>query len=344
MSGPVDIGIVGLGWVARDYMLPAIAAHPGARLAAVCSVGADDFAGLAEEVGRYRTLDALIAHRPRLGAAYVATPNHLHAEQAVALLEAGIPVLCEKPMAPTATEAAEIVAAAHRTRTAYVTAYDQRHHPAHERMRELVAGGTLGRLAQIRLDYACWVGADWSDDNWRIDRERAGGGAVIDLAPHGLDLIERISGERIECLTGLLQRAVQDYPVDDGGALVGRLAGGALLAQTVGYNRPEALPRRTLTVVGTEGQLEAVDTMGQTPGGTLHLTRAADGQRAAVPYDVDRGPFLGQLEAFLRVVSGQVVARDPADDLRLVRLLEGVLRAGPPAPSCKPPVCRTDAP
>ena len=331
MKQTLDIGIVGLGWVARDYMLPALAAHPAARLAAVCSVGERDFEGLADGVARYRSLPELLAHAPRLDGVYVATPNHLHAEQAVALLEAGIPVLLEKPMAPTAAEAARIVAAAERAGAAYVTAYDQRHHPAHLRMRELIAEGRLGTLTQVRIDYACWVGGDWSADNWRVDRARAGGGAVIDLAPHGLDLAETITGQRITALAGFLQHAVHDYAVDDGGALVGRFEGGALLAHTVGYNRPETLPRRLLTVVGTHGQLEAVDTMGQTPGGALTWTDAATGASAAVDFDVDAGPFLGQLAAFIEVVRGVRPARPPADDLRLVRLLEAAV-----APTPKP--------
>ena len=344
MSRPLAIGVVGLGWVARDYMLPALREEPDARLAAVCSLGARDFDGLPPAVARYRDLGAMLAAE-RLDGVYVATPNHLHVAHATACLEAGVGVLCEKLIAPTAAEAERLVAAAERTGVAYATAFDQRHHPAHVRAAELVRGGALGTLTQVRIDYACWVPSDWSPtaarggapapDNWRVDRARAGGGAVIDLAPHGLDLAEAITGQRLIHLAGVLQRVAHDYDVDDGGAFAGLLDGGAVLAHTVGYNRPERLPRRRLELVGTAGALVAVDTMGQTAGGSLAVTPAATGRPEPIAFDAATGPFAGQLRAFARLLRGGGDAtgfgerRTPRDDLRLARLLEGAVRAAP---------------
>ena len=330
---PLRLGIVGLGWVARDYMLPAIAEVPGVQLAAVCDLHAPTLPAAHQAARYYSQLGDMLAEAALEGV-YIATPNHLHAEQAVACLEAGVGVLLEKPMAPTAREAERIAEAAERTGTAYATAFDQRHHPAHRCIAELIAEGRIGILTQVRLDYACWLPDDWSPDaatggapapdNWRIDRARAGGGAVIDLAPHGLDLVEALTGQRITTLTGMYQLAVHDYGVDDGGALVGRLSGGALLAHTVGYNRPERLPRRRLELIGTAGMLTAVNTMGQTPGGTLTLTDAASGEERPIGFDVSRGPFAGQLAAFAKTLRGEVSAsaRSVADDLRLAHLLE----------------------
>ncbi len=331
---PLRIAIVGLGWVARDYMLPAIAEVAGVELVAVCDPvepAADLFA--TGTVAHYRELAELLA-RERPDAVYVATPNHLHAAQAIACLEAGVAVLCEKPMAPTAAEAEGIAAAAQRTKTPYATAFDQRHHPAHIRAAELVRGGVLGTLTQVRLDYACWLPAAWrpttgTADNWRIDRARAGGGAVIDLAPHGLDLVEVVAGQRLTHLTGYYQGGVHGfgadggYAVDDGGVLVGALDGGALLAHTVGYNRPDALPRRRLELVGTAGMLLAENTMGQTAGGTLTFVAADNGKPRRIGFDASRSPFTGQLAAFAELVRGRSrPARTVADDLRLARLLE----------------------
>ena len=334
---PLRLGIIGYGWVARDYMAPAAAAHPDVALAAVASVRDADFEGLRQNVARFSDWRALLQDGG-VDAVYVATPNHLHADPTVAALEAGIPVLCEKPLAAELPEAERMMAAVARTGTAYATAFDQRWHPAHVAARACVTGGCLGTVTQVRLDYACWVPADWTEggsakpeaapaaDNWRVDRARAGGGAVVDLAPHGLDLVEALTGQRLTRLTAELQYGVHGYGVDEGGALLGVLDGGALLVHTVGYNRPETLPRRRLELLGTGGRLLAEDTMGQTPGGHVTLTDATTGQAHDVVFDRATGPFYGQLDAFVRQVRGTYAPeRTAADDLRLARLLDGAL-------------------
>ena len=299
MVAPVRFGIVGLGWVARDYMLPALAAAgERVRLTAVVSLRPEDFAGLAPEVARFGDLTELLA-ADLVDAVYVATPNHLHRAQAVACLRAGVHVLCEKPLALTQDAVGEMRRAALDNDRWLVTAYDQRHHPAHRRMRELLRTGRLGTITQARIDYACWVPADWSGDNWRIDPGRAGGGAVIDLAPHGLDLLAWLLDDEITAVHCFLQNAVHGYGVDDGGVLSLSFAGGALATVTVAYNRPETLPRRRLEIMGTGGVLLAENTMGQTAGGALSFVDARTGRATDVPFPPREGPFGHQLLHFL---------------------------------------------
>src|SRR3712207_9160669 len=84
-----------------------------------------------------------------------------------------------------------MVSAAHEAGVLLGTAYDQRWHPAHVRLRELVP--ELGTVTALRIVYCCWLPADWTPDgrphdNWRGDRGRGGGGAAVDLAPHGVGL------------------------------------------------------------------------------------------------------------------------------------------------------------
>ena len=129
---------------------------------------------------------------------------------------------------------------------------------------------------QVHATYACWVDAGWAPDNWRVDHARSGGGAVIDLAPHVVDLVATVLGRPWDELDVRLQRAVHGYGVDDGGVVVGRL-GETLAVAQVAYCWPEALPRRRLEVVGTAGALTATDTMGQVPGGELVLADAGGG-------------------------------------------------------------------
>ena len=343
MVRPINLGIIGLGWVARDFMLPAIVRAGADRviLKAVVSKRPEDFRGLGPQTLRYTELEPCLAE-VELDAVYIATPNHLHQRQAIACLAAGIHVLCEKPLAPTYAEVETMRAAALEYDRLLITAFDQRHHPAHRRMREFVRSGRLGTPTQARIDYACWLPREWSGDNWRIDPVRAGGGAIIDLAPHGLDLLEFLLDDRITELHCFDQAKVQDYSVDDGGILTARFASGTLASQTVAYNRPETLPRRRLELIGTGGMLLAENTMGQDPGGRLTFTDAAMGETSILAFDAGGSPFYYQLLSFLdRIAENPHNNADLDRALALTRLLpygRGLPPpAAPPAPPAAPP-------
>ena len=324
-------GMAGFGWVARDYMAPGIAAA-GGRLAAVCDPDPAARAA-AEALGAHagEGLADLLAEP--LDAVYVATPNHLHRAAVEACAAAGVPVLCEKPLAATAADAQAMAAACARAGVLLGSAFDQRRHPAHRAVREAAAAGRIGVVTAVRIVYACWLGREWTGGegcngaNWRIDAAQAGGGAVMDLAPHGLDLVDALLGEPVAELSGLLQTRVQDYAVDDGGVLVGRTASGVLLTIHNGYNTPEGLPRRRLEVVGSTGQITAVDTMGQTPGGSVIVVDGATGASTPLLFDAEASPFAEQARAFAAAVRGGAHDFDVARDLHHLRLLADVYAA-----------------
>ena len=315
-------GVLGFGWVARDFAAPAMLAS-GGRLAAVADPDpAARRAGEARGARAHADMADLLAD-PGVQAIYVATPNHLHRAGVEAAAAAHKPVLCEKPMAATLADAEAMEAAIIRAGIPYGTAFDQRHHPAHVAMRQAIVAGAIGTVTAIRIVYACWVDAGFAADNWRADPARAGGGAMIDLAPHGLDLIDHLVGEPVMEVAALTQRRVHSYAVDDGGVLIGRTASGVLTQLHIAYNCPEGLPRRRLEVLGSTGQLLAENTMGQVPGGDVWLIEGASGarQRLAVPHAAI-SPFTRQMGAFARHV---LVTPDPAfslqRDLHTMRLL-----------------------
>ena len=326
MARPFRWGIAGFGWVARDFALPAM--HAEGHVLAAIADPSDSARTAAADLGvrAHRDHAALLA-QGGIDALYVATPNHLHAGPAVAALDAGIPVLCEKPMAATVADAERIARAAQNSGTLYGTAFDQRHHPAHRRMATMIGEGAIGRPIAVRIVYACWVdplfapGKGGAADNWRISAAKAGGGAVIDLALHGLDLAQMLLGEPFEQLSIMLQRRIHDYPVDDGGMLSGRTTAGTLLSAHVAYNCPETLPRRRLEILGEGGLLTATNTMGQTAGGTLTLqTDGAAPQPVA--FDTARSPFAAQIAAFANAASGAPHEFSAARDIALMRLFD----------------------
>ena len=337
MAAPIAWGIAGFGWVAADFMAPAIA-EAGDRLVAVADPSPRARAA-AERLG-LRWFDDVraLAADPVVEAIYVATPNHLHRAAVEAAASGGKAVLCEKPIAATLAEAEAAVAACGRAGVLYGTAFDQRHHPAHRRLRDLVRDGRVGTVTAVRIVYACWLGPTWSSghdggDNWRADAAKAGGGAMMDLAPHGLDLVDFLLGEPLDGVTALMQRRVHDYPVDDGALLVGRTRSGVLASLHVAYNCPDALPRRRLEIVGSAGMIVAENTMGQDAGGTLTLMDGATGEaeRIDVP-DAAASPFLGQVRAFGAALrSGRWDAFSGERDLATMRLLDQAYRTEVPS-------------
>jgi predicted dehydrogenase len=326
-------GIAGCGWVARDYVGPAIQASVNGELVALYDPDPLSRNRVKQLFGApcFDKLDAFLS-APGLGAVYVAAPNHAHRALVEAAAGAGKPVLCEKPMSTNMADAGAMVAACHRAGVRYATGFDQRFHAAHRALAELVGEGRLGTVTAIRIVYACWLPANWAGDNWRIDPRRAGGGALIDLAPHGLDLASYLLGEPLADVAAMGQARVHRYAVEDGALVMARSQSGVMVQLHVAYNCPETLPRRRLEVIGTAGQAVATDTMGQDPGGTLEWIDAATGVAQPVPVaGADRSPFLNQVEAFADAVIGEgCFPFTPERDLEIMALILQAQRMAAP--------------
>ena len=321
VSAPFRWGVAGYGWVARDYFAAGLA-EAGGTLSCVADPSAEARARAEADGARAFADLGTMLDEARPDALYVASPNRAHPDAVAVAAERGVPVLCEKPMAADLDGAEAIAEVVRATGVLYGTAFDQRHHPGHEAMAEAIADGAVGTVAAIRVAYCCWVDPAWTrgtGDNWRADPKAAGGGAVMDLAPHGLDLAQRLLGEPVVRLHVELQRRVHDYAVDDGGVLSGRTASGVLYSAHVAYNTPEALPRRRLEVVGSEGMLLAEDTMGQEPGGRVTRTDGRTGERTPLRFDADASPFTRQAAAFARAARGGIHDFDVERDIQLMR-------------------------
>ena len=329
-------GLVGCGWAARDFVAPALLASFNGELVSLLDPDPDALAMFRPLVPHAVPFtDAEAFFGSGIDAVYVATPNHLHRPLVEAAARAGKHVLCEKPMALSVEDAEAMVSACAGAGVVYATAFDQRFHVRHRKLRELIGGGALGTICSARIQYACWLPPDWSPedyprehDNWRVDPLRAGSGALFDLAPHGLDLLQYLLDDEVSEVRALGQRRVFDYPVEDGAALLVHFSRGTLAVHQVAYNMPDTLPRRTLEIQGTEGTAISLNTMGQTPGGTLQIVGAADGGRRTVEVapEEDRSPFLLQVEAFAdALLSGKPFPFPPERDLATMRVLAEAL-------------------
>lgn len=191
--GTIGFGILGCGRVVERRVGPAFANCRHARIEAFCSRDADKARRFAETFHAGRgcgRLDEMLAD-PRVTAVYVATPNHLHQEHAVACLSAGKHVLLDKPMALNARQAEEMAVAARRSDRTLGLLHQQRFHPANQRLFDLLRAGTLGRPLFIHMQTGFWYD---HGDNWRLHMAQSGGGPAMDLGPHALDILLAAAG------------------------------------------------------------------------------------------------------------------------------------------------------
>lgn len=328
---PLRWGIIGGGWIAKDYFEPAFEFVPHAKLVAVCDTNPERLASFAENkhLQLFSDLQTMLT-TCRLDAVYISTPNYYHAAIFELVAKQNICVLCEKPLATNVADIERIEKSTNQYPARFQTAFDQRYHPAHMHLAREIAAGTLGKVTQIRIHYACWVDDQWNKvsatENWRTNFKQAGGGAGFDLLPHCLDLVLMLLTDSVGDAHLMYQHHVHDYSfnqdVDDGALLIIKTTKGTLASMHVGYNCPENQPRRRVEIIGTNGRVEAIDTMGQDPGGELVWLLDGVEKRQSFSQNKEAGPFVRQLDAVTRLwLRGDVNAFPIERDLQMAKLL-----------------------
>lgn len=201
MTGePVRWGVLGAAKFAREHMAPAIHAARNAELAAVATSTADKaepFLALQPRLNVLTDYDSLLAD-PSIDAVYIPLPNHLHVEWTIKALQAGKHVLTEKPIAMTAAEFDELIAARDAAGLLAAEAYMIVHHPQWQKARELVAGGAIGTLRHVRGAF-CYNNA--SDPGNIRNRPETGGGSIRDIGVYTMGSTRYVSGEEAGDIT-----------------------------------------------------------------------------------------------------------------------------------------------
>lgn len=154
---------------------------------------------------------------PEIDVIDIATPNHLHAEIAIAAAEAGKHIICEKPLASTIDDARRMVDAAEKAGVVTAVAFNYRRTPAVALAKKYIEEGAIGRILNFRGTYL----QDWSADpdsplSWRFQKDIAGSGAVGDIGSHVVDLARYLVGEISE-VTSVVSTFITERPLQSGG-------------------------------------------------------------------------------------------------------------------------------
>ena len=269
-DGTIRVGIVGTGFGARVH-LPVLRSVSGVDVVAICD---NDTERLRETTEQHHIPHAFedfgeMLSSGEIDAVTLAAPPDVHHGMAVAACEAGIHILCEKPLATSAAEARDLEHMVRDSSICHGVAFHRRYEPARQRMKSLIEEGYIGDLHSVSvIVYRSSLRTDRpAPDSWYAHQER-GGGVLSTIASHYVDQLRWWFGE-IHATSGLTQVALkesiasgfgdsQEIEADDNTAFVLRFASGAIGSVSLSYTAAADIGEE-IVVSGSEGMLAVQD-------------------------------------------------------------------------------------
>ncbi|HZP20886.1 MAG TPA: Gfo/Idh/MocA family oxidoreductase [Bauldia sp.] len=268
--------------------------------------------------GSYQKMAAAEAKRADgIEAVSIVTPNHMHAPIATAFLNAGIHVICDKPLSLTVAEAKDLVALTKRTKKIFAVTHNYTGYPMIRQAKAIIAAGEIGDIRIVQAEYA----QDWLSEPlektgqkqaaWRTDPKKSGAGALGDIGTHAYNLACFVTGLKLDSLLADVSTFVKGRRIDDNNNILLRWKGGAkgmLWASQVAPGNENGL---ALRVYGSKGGLEWrqedpnylwFSALGQTPR-LITRAGAGAGPEAGRVSRVPSGHPEGYLEGFANLYS-----------------------------------------
>lgn len=294
MSAKVRIGMIGTSWWTDWMHLPSLQSHPRAELAAICGRTEEPARRMAEKYGipavftDYREM----LETCQLDAVALATPDDTHYEIAMAVLDRGLHLLCEKPLANDLNQAEEMARAADAAGICHMTSFSWRWAPVFERLKQELESGSIGRPIEARFAF---FGNDAyiPDYHWRRDSSRCNG-TLADFGVHMIDFVRWYLGEidsvGASIATHIDRQNLEPQPVNDCATLdvITKSGAHATLPLNMAACLGDQVYRINAEVYGDQGSLEGHLIFFGSEGGSL-LRRCTD--PAAAPETIHQERF-----------------------------------------------------
>ncbi len=267
MTERIRTAVIGTSWWADGAHLPGLRARADVELVALC--GRDE-ARLAQMAGKFGIPRAFTDYRRMLSeirpeVVVVSTPNHLHAPMTLAALEAGAHVICEKPLALTAAEAATMLERAEALRRRHLTFFSYRGMPGPRYVKRLIDSGYIGQPYHAQ---AAYLHGSWLDRSrlveWKTTRAESGSGVLGDLGVHVIDMLQWWIGP-IARVAGRLATFIAERPradgsrvqveTDDATAFVAEFAGGGQATAQLSRVAAQRKNFQRFDLYGSEGTI-----------------------------------------------------------------------------------------
>jgi len=336
----VKWGVIGCGGIADRRTIPGMMLADNAELVAVMDANMEAAERVKEKYGaKYATNDMNeLLKIDEIEAVYIASPVFCHKEQVEAACKAGKHILLEKPVGLTVAEAEEIVKICEDAKIKLGVGFMMRFHAYHEKMKEIIAEGKIGKLVSARAEFTCWYPT--MDNCWRQEAKLSGGGAMMDMGIHCIDLIRYITGAEFTDVAGIIDNQVFEYNgVEDAGYLIGRMDNGAVAYVGANFNLPDEIAKCALEFYGTAGCITAIGTLSQEEGGSVELVcgdssaeyDAMQNRTMAEPVKlkVEFGNmYTKEIEGFGKAIKGEgEIPVTAADALKAQKVVEAVYKS-----------------
>ena len=269
-------GVIGCGGIADRRTIPGMMLADNAELVAVMDANGEVAEKVREKYNAkfaFDNYEELLAI-DEIDAVYIASPVFCHKEQAFAAAKAKKHILLEKPMALTVEESKEIADYCKKEGVKLGVGLMMRFHSYHQAMKKIIAEGKLGDVVSMRGQLTCW----YPDipNNWRQNKALSGGGALMDMGIHCIDLLQYITGLKATEVTGFAGTQTFSYNADDSAAIVMKMENGALAMVDANFNIPDAAAKCKLEIYGTKGSIMAEGTVSQVEGGDVSVLISDD--------------------------------------------------------------------
>lgn len=264
------VGVIGCGKIARSHA-EAVRDIPDAELVAFCDADLSRAQAFAEEFGASLATESLetFLAKGNLDVALICTPHPLHEQQVIACAEAGVNVLCEKPIAVKLESADRMIEAADRAEVSFGVIFQRRFWPSTQRIRKAIDAGEMGKLTFGSASALLWRPESYfAADPWRGKWATEGGGVMMNQAIHAVDLLQWFMGPAVEVYGRIALLAHGDYiDVEDTVAATVTFESGALgVIEAITTINPDFGYR--VAVYGDNGATASVH---ENPEGTLGI-------------------------------------------------------------------------
>ncbi len=316
------VGIVGAGFMGTTHA--AGWAETPAQIAGFIAETNNEAGKLAEKYNAkvYSSLDKML---PEVEVVDICSPTHLHHEMVLKAAAAGKHIICEKPLARTAKQAQEMVAACKGAGVQLLVAHVVRFFPEYALAQSAVAEGQIGRPGVIRLHRGSYRPKKPAG-NWFLDEEKSGG-ILMDLMIHDYDYARWIAGDVESISARRVTEAHPDAPVDYGLVILSHRSG-ALSHISGAWAYPPPTFRTKLEIAGDRGLIEFAsdDTA---PIQNLILKSDTDAPDVALPSSpLSESPYTTQIKEFYRaLVDGETPRVTATDGLRAVQIAEAAIQS-----------------
>lgn len=265
----LKFGIIGAGGIADRRTLPAMLKAKNAEIYAVMEIDpirAEELRKKYNAAYAYTDENALLDN-PDIEAVYIASPVVFHARQAKAAADRGLHVLLEKPIAMTIEEGEDVLNYCALKGVKIAAGFMMRFGSHVMSMKDAVEKGKIGQVVSGYAQFTLWLPKE--EGNWRQVKAKSGGGSLMDMGVHCIDLIEYVTGSRVRQVAALNDTITFDYDVEDSSTVLLGLDNGAQCVVATNFNVPDDVSKWRLEFFGTKGRLMGDTVIGQTDGGTL---------------------------------------------------------------------------